>query len=127
MFEDETVSNFDKKEADLYVKAMLFLAAADGVVQEREREFIESQLQIMEIRTDLAGMATEPDVFFLQQGGMSRAKRIALLRDCLILANVDGLVDDFERRTLHDMARILGISQTDMENLEKWVHSRGLI
>ena len=124
MFEDETVSNFDEKEANLYVKALFFLACADGLVQDREREFIESQLQLIGTQTDLAEITAEPDAFFLKHKEMSRAKRIALLRDCMILATVDGLVDDFERRTLHEMARILDISQIEMERLEKWVHSR---
>ena len=124
---DESVSNFNEKEATLYLKALLFLASADGDIQERERKFIESQVQILSKKTDVAVSPAEPDTGFLHQTTMSRAKRMALLRDCLMLASVDGFVDVFERRTLHEMARILDVSSMDMENLEQWVHSRRLI
>lgn len=108
------LENFD---AEVYVRALVAVAQTDGV-RDEERAFI----------TDHAGALGVPVPDFETRidvgtvgAGTSDVTRRMIVRDCIVLAALDGDFSSAERERIKDIAGHLGVSPAMAQKLEAWV------
>ncbi len=109
------------EEAD-YIKAIISVAKIDGIIHEKEKEFIEAQAKLLSI--DIAPYwekAGNDDLSYLCDIEMSRITRFMIIRDCITLGYIDGKFEEKERNKIVKIASYLKLTKSDVENVELWL------
>ena len=110
-------SDFD---AEKYLQCLVAVAKADGLTTGAEKEFIENQADFFSI--DPAPLwECEPDSIINGLGELSRATKMLILRDCILLGCIDGVFDESERDRILYLTRAMGIREADFIALESWI------
>ena len=106
-------------DAEAYLATLRAVAMADEVLHERERGFIEEQAHLLGVPLDLAveaPVALEPALE--HSAALSRRTRVAIVRDLIFLARVDGHYSDDERDLIAAIAARLGLAD-ELDALER--------
>lgn len=106
-------------DAEAYLAALRAVAMADEILHERERGFIEEQAHLLGVPLDLAAeapVALEPALE--HTAALSRRTRVAIVRDLIFLARVDGHYSDDERDLIAAIAARLGLAE-ELDALER--------
>jgi tellurite resistance protein len=94
----------------VYLRALAVVAHADGHLHEREREFIEEQARLFGI--DMAPLWEQAhDLSFLQGIHASERTKAAILRDAIVLANIDGEYHEQEQKKVREIAALLHMDE----------------
>ncbi|HRG99588.1 MAG TPA: hypothetical protein PLR99_25250 [Polyangiaceae bacterium] len=112
-------SGDDAFDAEAYLATLRAVAMADEVLHERERGFIEEQAHLLGVPLDLAAeapVALEPAL--RHSARLSRRTRVAIVRDLIFLARVDGHYSDDERDLIAAIAARLGLAD-ELDGLER--------
>ncbi|MCA9641034.1 MAG: hypothetical protein H6718_06730 [Polyangiaceae bacterium] len=107
------LSDFD---GPTYLNALIAVAQVDGVKPEEEA-FINGQAEAMGL--PLPDLATPADV--AASAVASTVTKRIIVRDCIVLASVDGSYTENERKRIFDVARHLDVSDALVERMERWV------
>jgi len=109
-------SQFDSKS---YLQALVIIAKADGVDQ-REVDFINLQSNLLGI--DPSEYWKE-DIDFSQfdSADFSRITKMAIIRDCIVIAHIDGDYAEVERKAITDIASRFGLKEKDVISMENWL------
>lgn len=98
-----------------YLKTLVSVARANGLVHVREREFVNGQACLAGV--DPVALWGDPG--YHQAAFLApRATRDAVLRDCIALACSDGEYDEHERQTVHRLAGSFGVDPERIAELE---------
>lgn len=117
----EKLSGFGNLESEYYLKAIVSVALADGIIHEKEREFVNAQAELLSIDPKPYWENPEKDFSFLSNAEMSRMSRMTIIRDCIVLGYIDGNYDDSERNRVAQIAENMKIGNSDVEAVEKWL------
>ena len=120
MFDNFCISDFSKEESIIYLKALITVAMADNLIHETEKEYITLQAKMLSLDINEFWDAPEKDLSFLKPSKMSNVHRMVLLRDCIILSSVDGEYSMVERASILEIASMLHLEESDVENIEDW-------
>lgn len=104
-------------EAEVYLKALIAVAQADGV-SSSERDFIQNQATLLGVDEVNFEMMISLDDLSNQINAVTR--RI-IVRDCIVLATVDGDYTENERRRIAGIAEALGVTPERTAQLENWL------
>jgi uncharacterized membrane protein YebE (DUF533 family) len=104
-----------------YLKTIIAVAYADGHVDEKERQFIDIQAQVLSLSPADYWKNPEHDLAFLSGVEMSRSTSMTIIRDCIVLGHLDGDFTELERAKVYDVASLLGRSKSDVDAVETWL------
>jgi tellurite resistance protein len=107
-------------DAELYVKILITIAKADKENGPREFDFVKKQAKRFGIDTDAIWNDIDKK-FSFSRLKISRPTALAVLRDCIILASLDGNFSLSEKERTYAYAAKLNIPRLEVEYLEKWV------
>lgn len=114
-------SHLQEIDPHVYLKTMVAVAVADGQVHEREQSYINAQAQLLAVNPEPYWVSPDPTLSFLNTQNLSYTTRISILRDCLVLAYIDGVCDEQEREKVVNIASILHITESKVAELETWL------
>ena len=118
---NEQLSKFSQTDSDCYLRAIISVAMADKKIHEKEKDFINMQAQLLSINPEPYWESKENDLSFLDNIELSKLCRMAIIRDSIVLANIDAEFDDSERKKIHKIAEKLQINKSDVDNIENWL------
>lgn len=124
MFSNFNISSLSSEEASIYLRTVIAVATSDGQVDDRERDYIDEQAMQLDVEVDKQKKLwdhPDSDLEFLNNIEMARIKRLAIIRDCIIVGSLDGYFDIFERQEVNRIAEILKLDDSDVEEVEEWV------
>ena len=108
-----------------YLAALATVAHADGLVDE-ERAFLGSQAVRFGLDPEEALRPVEGHLGRLV-GSASKTTRRMIVRDCIVLACVDGEYSANERARIAGIAASLQVSEECLRGLESWVERYGAL
>lgn len=103
-------------DGSAYLSALVAVAQADGVTPEEE-EFIRGQAEAMGI--PMPDLTKPVEVATVADVASTVTKRV-IVRDCIVLALVDGHYTENERQRIFDIARQFGVEPALVERMERW-------
>lgn len=105
-------------EGELYIRAMISLAKADGVIRDSERDFLEMQARLLgvDINHFLQTEMHPEDIHAL-----SEVTKRVILRDMIELAHIDNDYDERERKRIFQITKLLSVSPSIVEKLEAYL------
>ena len=110
----EVLEGFD---AEVYVRALVAVAQTDGV-RDEERAFITDHAAALGVTPP--DFEQNVDVATLGKGTPEVTRRM-IVRDCIVLASMDGDYTATERERIRDIARQLGVDSDVVAKLEAWI------
>lgn len=113
------LERLSQNEQRALMELLLYLAKADGRVDEIEREVIENYTGIVDIRLDTLNGNLTPDELVPQF--QSPASRVVVLQELFRLAHLDGLFDPDEQDVVLEIADMMNIPDEFLEKIERWV------
>ena len=116
----KSIHDLNEKELDLYFKTLTAVANIDGEFDKKEKAFIEDQAAL--IGFDIKEYLDHPEqnMAFLVDKEISDTCGKVILRDCLLLCYADGIFNEFERRAMMNVSRLLGVDDQDFTEIDKW-------
>jgi len=116
--EYKTLEGFD---TDLYFKALISVAKADGELSEIEKEYILDQAKLLSF--DINKMFNENiDIGKINIINSASVTKKILIRDCIALANINSHYDKSERETIMSIAKKIGLQQDQVKEIENWLN-----
>lgn len=108
-------------DTDLYFKALISVAKADGELSEIEKKYILDQGKLLSF--DLGDMLNENTVIedIKIENSASVTKKI-LIRDCIALANIDNHYEKSEREVIMSIAEKIGLQNEQIDEIENWLN-----
>ncbi|RPI78695.1 MAG: hypothetical protein EHM45_05630 [Desulfobacteraceae bacterium] len=107
-------------DAETYVKILIAVAKADKDNGPREFDYVKKQAQRLGIDTEMLWIEIDKR-FSFSQLKISRATALAVIRDCIILASLDGNFTLAEKERTYAYAAEMNIPRSEAEFLEQWV------
>jgi uncharacterized membrane protein YebE (DUF533 family) len=100
-----------------YVQALVALAHIDGLF-DIERDYVDAKAQLLGVTPDWSAVSAD-----LQPIGaeVSELTRRVVIRDCIVLASVDGEYSDAERAVVHRIAQWLEVDEAACDRIEDWL------
>lgn len=109
-------------DARAYLATLRAVAMADEVLHERERGFIEEQAHLLGVPLDLSTATREHrsalEPALAHSATLSRRTRVAIVRDLIFLARIDGDYSADERALIASIAARLGLAG-ELDGLER--------
>jgi tellurite resistance protein len=105
-------------EAQSYLRALLSVAAADGISAE-EMSYIERQAHLFGVSVDALMMEPTADLEALREQCSAEIRRM-IVRDCVTLASIDNDYNDVERAAVRLISEQLGVTRERLEAFEAW-------
>ncbi len=110
-----SLADFD---AETYLRALIVVVKVHGI-EPVERSFVESRARILGVEHEHLWDDTIDDLPPLPDG-MSEMTRRVVLRDCVLIACIDGEYTDAERTWIHRICAWLSLSTTTADLFEDW-------
>jgi tellurite resistance protein len=105
-------------DAAAHLAVLASVALADGAIDSRERAALERHARLT--GADLsAAIERANDLGFLSRMHTSERTRRAILRDCIVLAKVDGAYSTVERERIAAIAKALGMPESAVADAER--------
>jgi len=112
---DELLADFD---AETYLRALIIVVKVHGV-EPVERDFVEARARILGADHEHLWDDSLDDLPDLPSD-MSDMTRRVVLRDCILIACIDGDYTDTERAWIHRLCAWLGLSTETADLFEDW-------
>ena len=100
-----------------YIQALVALAHIDGLF-DIERDYVEAKAALLGVDCDWSVVSAELQPIASQTSELTR--RI-IVRDCILLASVDGEYSDAERTAIHRIATWLKVDEAACDRIEDWL------
>ena len=111
------MENFNE---DLYFKALIAVAKADGNLDKNELSFLKDQAHILDYNLEEVISETY-DLEQLVTEEISLFTKNTIIKDCISLAFIDDDYDDNERKKIQEIGKVLNISKDKIFEIEKWL------
>lgn len=122
------LSQMNEEDRVVFIKILLSLARADGIVDDGEKDFIMSLAKIFEISTDRAGeiKSFRSDEEIVEESKKIKNRRVAmeLVKEMCMLANSDGDLNNREVLLIGRVGQAMGLSLDKIEQISQWVIDR---
>lgn len=110
----------DDFDPELYVKILVAVAKADKNNGPREFDYVANQANRLGI--DFARVWDTTDKTFLISGkDVSRLTAMVIIKDCILLASLDGNFSLSERDKVYAYATKLDITRSDVDYIVEWL------
>ena len=110
----------DDFDPELYVKILVAVAKADKNNGQREFDYVANQAKRLGI--DFAEVWESTDKTFLISGkDVSRLTAVVIIKDCILLASLDGNFSLAERDKVYAYATKLDITRSDVDYIVEWL------
>lgn len=117
---DPTRHFLDDFDAETYLRALIVVVKVHGV-EPVERDFVVSRARILGVDDSHLWDDGVDELPPLPEG-MSDMTRRVVLRDCILIACIDGEYTDTEREWIHRICAWLGLSLQTADLFEDWFH-----
>ncbi len=107
-------------DAETYLKALILVVKVHGIEPE-ERQFVERQARLLGAEHEHLWDESVEELPPLPEGMGDMTRRV-VLRDCILIACIDGDYSDEERAWIHRICEWLGLSVTTADLFEDWFH-----
>ncbi len=104
----------------MYIRILVAITKADTSNSTPERDYVKQQASGLPVDFDRIWTDTDKS-FEIGQISVSRHTALTILKDCIILAALDGNFSLTEKERVYAYAEKLNIPQRDVHALEKWV------
>jgi len=111
-------ADMNEFEAKVYIKCITDIAKSDGFFHANEKSFINTQSTLYGV--DLNSI-DEFDCKNINFATISKLTKMSILRDCIVVANIDNNYDDSERDKIVELASGMEISENEFMQLEDWL------
>jgi uncharacterized tellurite resistance protein B-like protein len=114
--------NFKNFEKEIYLKALIDVAQADGNISDKERIFIESQADILEV--DIVSFGEINNGWIISKTDnqkMSYTTKMSILMDLITIGYMDGEYDENEKMKVRKVAKIFNVTLKKVTELENWL------
>lgn len=101
----------------VYIQALVTLAHVDGLLP-IERQYVEAKARLLAV--DIAWDAADGKLPPIAES-VSELTRRVIVRDCIVLAGVDGEFSDDERKVVHRIAAWLEVEESACDRIEDWL------
>ncbi len=122
------LSEMNEEDRVVFIKILLSLARADGIVDDGEKDFIMSLAKIFEISTDRAEeiKSFRSDEEIVEESKKIKNRRVAmeLVKEMCMLANSDGDLNNREVLLIGRVGQAMGLSLDKIEQISQWVIDR---
>lgn len=115
-----TETSFTVEQAERYIKALISVAMADGKIDPREKDFVDSQAQLQGIDSEPLWENSE-DITGEVLGELSVFQKKIFIRDCIVLGYIDGDFCSDERKKLEEMCKKIGVEISSISEIEDWL------
>jgi hypothetical protein len=122
-FVDADTKDFDPK---LYIKILIAIAKADRFNGPPEIAYVKKQAALLSLDFAQFWNTTEKD-FSIDKLRISRVTALVILKDCILLASLDGRYSLAEKEKVYIYAEKLDIPRSDVDYLEKWLNACNLL
>lgn len=116
----DNLSYFTENDKRAYINALVAISLSDGVIHDEEKEYLDMQAAILGI--DKSVYEPYKSDLSILNDSLSKTVRLAIVRDCIVLANADRDYVEEERKKVFEVARLLNISESQVEEIETWVN-----
>jgi len=120
MHDPSRLFSLDDFDAETYLRVLILVVKVHGI-EPVERSFVESRARILGAEHEHLWDETIEELPPLPEG-MSDMTRRVVLRDCVLIACLDGEYSDTERAWIHRICDWLGLSHTTADLFEDWFH-----
>jgi hypothetical protein len=113
-------SEMPQFDPELYIKILITIAKADRFNGTPEFNYVRSQADRLGV--DYFHLYNKVDkTFSFQSGKVPRRTALLILKDCIVLASMDGNFSLAEKEKIYGYAEQLDIPRRDVDQLEKWL------
>jgi hypothetical protein len=110
----------DDFDPELYIKILVAVAKADKNNGQREFDYVANQANRLGI--DFTQVWDTTDKTFLISGkDVSRLTALVIIKDCILLASLDGNFSLAERDKVYAYATKLDIPRSDVDHIVEWL------
>ncbi len=109
-----TLHDFDPA---FYIQVLVTLAHIDGLLP-IERAYVTAKAELLGVSVDWSPGDGE---WAPIPSSVSELTRRVIVRDCVVLASVDGDFSDSERGTVHRIAEWLQVDESACDGIEDWL------
>lgn len=105
-------------DAEAYLRALIAVVKVHGI-EEVERDFVEARARTLGVDPSHLWDETLDELPPIR-GEMSDPTRRVVLRDCILIACIDGEYTDTERAWIHRIRDWLGLDEQTVDLFEDW-------
>lgn len=116
---ENVLTQFESFDSEAYLQALVIIAKADGIDQ-REIDFINLQSQLLCI-DPAKYWDDETGLSQFDQSNLSYMTKMAIIRDCIVIAHIDGDYADIERNAILEIADKFGLEESNVVDMENWL------
>jgi len=116
---ENIINQFSQFDSKAYLQALIIIAKADGIDQ-REVDFINLQSNLLGIDSS-EYWKEDTDFSIFDNTNISRITKMAIIRDCIVIAHIDGDYADAERKAITEIASRFSLKESDVISMENWL------
>lgn len=111
-----------KEEAEYYFRFMVAVCKSDGDdIDEREKNYINLQAELIGLDNADQYWDEDFDLDHSDAGGISDAAKLSIIRDCIVIANIDNEYHELERKKIFEIASEIGVTEEKVLEIESWL------
>jgi len=114
---DPSIHTFHDFDPAAYIQALVVLAHTDGLLP-IEKTYVNAKAELLGVNVDWSVGDGEWSPI---PTSVSEMTRRVIVRDCVMLASVDGNFSDGERETVHRIAAWLEVDESACDGIEDWL------
>nr|WP_317618287.1 TerB family tellurite resistance protein [Paenibacillus sp. PL91] len=110
-----------KEHKESFLELAHLVANADGFVHKKERGYLQSFMEEMDIQQTDIQFSNEKQLSDIIGGLKDEHVKKIFFAEILLLIFADGDYNDDEKKITHDMKQVFGFSDESYETLKSWV------
>lgn len=118
--EEKLIKDLSAFDKEIYIQALINIAYADNVIKKEETDFINAQASLLNINT-ADYWNNKADIKTLNLKSISELTKKIIIRDSIVLANIDGNYDTVERKKIFSLAKLMNLSEDYIPLSENWL------
>ncbi len=119
---EQDIKALSKEESEIYIRFLVAVCKSDGPdIDEREKNYVNLQAEL--IRLENPDEYWEEDIRTedLDCSVLSEKSRLAIIRDCIVIANIDNEYHELERKEIFKIAETIDMPAEKVEEIESWL------
>lgn len=127
---NDFIADLSKEEKIIFAKSLIRLACSDAKIDERERSFINDVIKIYDLKNNMDVLKNKvpEDILIneIKEKVRERKKALYLIKELLIVTNIDEILDDTEISFIEKVAQVLNIEEEKVLQINELILERKL-